>query len=358
MQIVQKSIHLIDYNNNQVIFRETPDTFDEFVNELISHIRDNESVREYKTRSNSNEVIASILTICSRLEDPETIQMKIEGIARRLLLKESEAQERISRTNTNVQKGSLVQALLWDENSSKFVYLLAKVQHTEWVDDADFLFKTGFSKDKKSIWKSCLIDIPDVTDNEFHAKIYSDTVARYWWSEFLEFNEMNSDESNTFKAFKAIATTLNIKFRGRSSPDHIILHNAFINHLKTTEQVDYVEMVNSVLSDNYQPADPDFTTPEKIQDIKTTLLEQPRIKNFDRQFIAVNSAINARIRKVYPLTDEISLKIHGSITNIRETIQSIEEDGVRYIRVKVTKDETYDRFRTDLPAVRQDSADL
>lgn len=73
--------------------------------------------------------------------------MKI--LARRLLLEETKAQIQIRHTNTTVQKGSLIQALLFDDIAEKYVYLLAKVEHTEWVDDSDFTFKTGFSKDKR-----------------------------------------------------------------------------------------------------------------------------------------------------------------------------------------------------------------
>ena len=56
--------------------------------------------------------------------------------------------------DTNVQKGSLIQALLYDEDKDSSMYLLAKVEHTDFVDDTDFSFKSGFSKDTKKIWKS------------------------------------------------------------------------------------------------------------------------------------------------------------------------------------------------------------
>lgn len=85
-----------------------------------------------------------------------------------------------------MQKGSLIQTLLFDETVEKYEYLLAKVEHTEWVDDSDFAFKTGFSKDKKTIWKSCLFDLSDLTATEFYAKVYLRNFARffkkYWFS--------------------------------------------------------------------------------------------------------------------------------------------------------------------------------
>lgn len=345
MTIIQKTIHIIDYDNSQILPRETPAAFESYVTDLISHISSNDSVREYKTRSNATEVIGSVLTLCSELDNAEVVSAKMEGIAKRLLLKETEAQEQIARTSTNVQKGSLIQALLLDDVSDGYVYLLAKVEHSEWVDDSDFSFKTGFSKDKKTLWKSCLIEIPDLTDTEFHSRIYSNTIAKYWSYGFLEFDEMNSDESNTTRAFKAIEATLNQNFRGTPSPDHTVIRNHFIGYFKNTEHIDYPTMVNAIL-ENYQPVDAEFMTQEKIMSIRTKLLEQPQKKNFDSQFTPVNGAINARIRRVYPITDGIDLKVNRDINDLSGTIQSVEENGVKYIRVRTTNEATYKKFQT------------
>lgn len=282
--------------------------------------------------------------MCADLDAAELVSSKMDGIAKRLLLKEAEAQEQIARTSTNVQKGSLIQALLLDDDEDNYVYLLAKVEHTEWVDDSDFSFKTGFSKDKKTLWKSCLIDLPDTTATEFHAKIYSNTVAKYWSDGFLEFDEMNSDESNTSRAFKAIEATLNQNFRGAASPDHTIIRNHFIGYFKNNEHIDYPTMVDSIL-ENYQPVDPDINL-DKIQNIRTKLLEQPSKKKFDSQFNTVNSAINARIRRVYPINDGIDLKVTRDIEDLSGTIQSVEENGVKYIRVRTNNDATYKKFQT------------
>ncbi|WP_312561095.1 nucleoid-associated protein [Anaerospora sp.] len=342
MQIEQKSIRIIDYEQQHILIRETPEAFEAYVAELINHISNNDSVREYKTRSTETEVIGSILNLCANQADGNSVSLKMDGVASRLLLKEIVAQERIARTRTNVQKGSLIQALLFNEDSNNYSYLLAKIEHSEWVDDADFTFKTGFSKDKKTIWKSCLFDLPDLNATEFYAKIYSNTVAKYWNDDFLELNEMTSDESNTTRAFKAIDATLNQNFRGKSSPDHTIIRNGFISYLKNKNHVDFSTMVDAVL-ENYAPVDSDIK-PEKIQEIRAKLLEQPRKRNFDSQFSPVNSAINARVKKVYNINDGIDLKISGDIEDLSGTIRAIEENGVRYIRVRTNNDTTFRKF--------------
>ena len=112
MQIVTKSIRVIDYEAQQIYTRETPASFDEYVTELISYVNGNINVREFKTRSVDTEVIGCIKQILRNPGDVELIAQKIDSIAHRLLIKEIDAQQRVARMDTNVQKGSLVQALL------------------------------------------------------------------------------------------------------------------------------------------------------------------------------------------------------------------------------------------------------
>lgn len=343
MTIIHKSIRIISYEMQQVNAIETPESFDSYVSELVNHICNNISVREYRTRSNSNEVIGCVLKICANIDNDNYVFKQMDNIANRLLLKETDAQSKITRINTSVQKGSLIQALLLDDISERYMYLLAKVEHTEWVDDSDFTFKTGFSKDKKTMWKSCLFDLSDLSAEIFNAKVYSDTKAQYWSNGFLELDVMNSDEFNTERAFKAIDATLGHGFRGINSPDHTLIRNNFIGYMKSHEHVDYPEMIENILG-NYMPADHNVTL-DKIQEIKNRLLEQPKKKNFDSQFNAINSAINARIRRVYPINDGIDLKVNGDIKDLSETIKAIEENGARYIKIRTNNETTFQLFK-------------
>lgn len=126
-------------------------------------------MREYKTRSNSTEVISCVISICNNLSDDDTVLSKMETIAKRLLLKETEAQEQISRTQTNVQKGSLVQALLLS-NDEKIIHIfLLKLNIASGLMIRIFRLKLVF-KGQKTIWKSCLIDISDLKSTEFFRK--------------------------------------------------------------------------------------------------------------------------------------------------------------------------------------------
>ena len=104
---IYKSIYTINYEKEQVISISTPAAFDDFVSELIDHISNNSSVRDYKTQSDSTEVISCIKTICNDIDNNEQVHAKMNVIAKRLLREEIEAQNKIGNTKTFVKKEAL-----------------------------------------------------------------------------------------------------------------------------------------------------------------------------------------------------------------------------------------------------------
>lgn len=90
MIIANRSIHIIDYENNRILSRDIPATFDEYVGELIEHINRNDSVRDYKTRSRYTEVISGAIAISSQKDNADVVRERTNSIANRLLVKEVE----------------------------------------------------------------------------------------------------------------------------------------------------------------------------------------------------------------------------------------------------------------------------
>ncbi len=343
MEIVIQTIRIIDYENNEIYVRETPETFSDYIKQLIIYINSNKSVREYKTRSVNTEVIGCILDIIKNQIDSDSnyITIKLDSIAQRLLLKEHEAQSSVVRMNTNVQKGSLIQALLYEEESDKYTYLLAKVEHTDFVDDTDFSFKSGFSKDIKKLWKSCVFEVDDLNASEFLAKIYSNTDAKYWHDNFLELDIVVSDETNTERAFRAIDITLNRIVKNIAPRDYIVLRNSSIAYFKSNEYMDFEVMVQNTF-ENYKPVE---LEQDKMEKVIEKIKELPTKYNFDKQFNTVPAVINAKIKKVYDVCQGVQLKIVDKIDNLKETITAYRDNnGNRYIRIKTDNDLTYRKF--------------
>lgn len=106
MEIVNQTIRIIDYENNKVYKRDTPNEFSEYISQLVAFLNNNTSIREYHTRSVNTEVISCVLNIIKNQINEEIMINNIDSIANRLLIKEHSAQSAVAHM-TNVQKGSL-----------------------------------------------------------------------------------------------------------------------------------------------------------------------------------------------------------------------------------------------------------
>lgn len=208
MQIVTKSIHMIDYENSTTNPIAPPPAFEKYVLSLIAYINGNTAVRDYCTVSRDTAVVACIMDSYHCRTQKELTDSHADAIAQKLLAAETAAQKRVERMSVKIQKGSLVQALLFDQASDRYHYLLAKVEHSDFVDDADFSFRRGFLKDNKNIWKTCLLELSESASEPLSAKIYSDTEAKYWCHDFLELIPRTNDQTNTRAAFVAVDKTL------------------------------------------------------------------------------------------------------------------------------------------------------
>lgn len=341
MQIIATSVHIIDFVNGQTRAISLPAAFKDYVEELVTYVNDNNTVREFTTDSIMTEVIGCILDIKANTHDSAKVQMNTKLIADRLLRKETEAQARIEHLDIHVQKGSLIQVLLQEEENNKTTYLLAKVEHSGFVDDADFSFKSGFSKDKKTIWKTCIFDLSIAEQQKIPAKVYSNTAAKYWWNDFLELVAVTNDERNTERAFKAVDVALNRMVKDMAPFDHTIIRNAFVSYFKNHEHLDYDQMVHDIM-DDYVPTD---LEQEKLYSLRDRLLELPDERHFDRQFTPIPSVIKARIKKVYDIYQGIKLQITDEIDNIEDVISAERTpDGNEYIKIKTTEKGTFKRF--------------
>ena len=162
----------------------------------------------------------------------------------------------------------------------------------------------------------------------FSANVYSNTVAKYWYDNFLELDEVVSDEVNTDKAFRALESTLNRNIKNIAPRDHVLLRNALITYFKSNDYMDYDVMIQTTL-ENYQPIELET---EKMEKVIQKIKELPEKHRFDRQFHSVPKVINARIRKVYDVCHGVQIKITDAIDDLSGTISAYRDaDGNRYI---------------------------
>ncbi|MCR5701814.1 MAG: hypothetical protein K6G76_06705 [Lachnospiraceae bacterium] len=351
MDYLFKAIHKIDYDAERFSEVEIHSHFDEFVSDLLEKINSDVVNKAYVPISQSTQVVNDIRSIFSLIEvervESEELEKRVKeysrDIAQRLFEKEKLKQEQIYRMGQNVKKGSLIQAAIKKEDS--YAYLLAKVEHSSFVDDSDFSFKSGFSSEQKKIWKTCIfnccIEDEKIIVNE--AKIYVSNSGKYWANDFLELRELSTDAQNTKNAFSAIERVLIKEVKKKSPSDYTVIRNTFVGYMKKEQQVDYNEMVSSILDDYHA----DYLTQESITELKGKLMELPENGKFDRLFKVVPAEIRTKIKQLYRVNEGIEIKVNDYVQDIKQKI-SAEEDlrtGQKFIRIMTNNDDVYKQFK-------------
>lgn len=350
MKIFFKVMHKIDYESRQYEKRNMPEHFNNYIKRVISEACSNKNIRAYKVGEKDGEVIENIKLIAQKFKNnqfqEDDLDSYCNNIAQKLLDTEIQCQEYIESRNLPGQllKGSLLQAIAYDEKEKIHQILLAKVESSEWFDDNDYEVKTGFPKNGHKIWKTCVLDLK-IEENIEILKIvvYVNNGAKYWTKDFIQIVETQSDQSNTERAFKFLDQILQKKVKKVSPSDHMILRNSLIRYFRCEGFIDYYEMIKDIFMD--------YTPQSMEKDMYDNVIEQlkslPEKKSFDCQFTSVPKAVKAKIKSVFKVTNEIQLTINDRLEGeVSDYIESFidKETGQQYIKIKTDDQQTYETF--------------
>lgn len=345
MEVICKSAYLINRNKVEVQLIETEDgDFNNYIEELFMYIVSNDSTRDYRPSSQNTHVLNCIFNIYSNMEEQDTIYSNFLDIANRFLNKEIDAQASVKQLNTQIRTGSLVQALLYNVEENEYSYLVAKVDHTSYFNEDDFKMQTGFSSEQQQLWKTCIFELS--FDNEGiridSAKVHA-VKRKYWYKEFLELAELQTDEVNTVRAFKSIDKLLANTLKTTAPADYMAIRNKVILDLRKPQHIDYNNMIDSILDDydffNYPT--------NKIDSLKDKLYKLPDSKSFDRQFNCIPKSIKARmLKRSFVVTPGIELNVNDSIQNLRDTVSTEVDSGTgeKYLKINTVNQTLLDSF--------------
>ncbi|MDR0918360.1 MAG: nucleoid-associated protein, partial [Oscillospiraceae bacterium] len=273
------SLHKIDYEHNKIEEVNATGNAEQFINNLIGDIKQNSDKRKYTTNSNETEVLSCILSMGNNINNSDYNHLTpMSKIAKKLMSIELSLSERM-RSFTTVQKGTLVQILIYNEDTLSYQYLLAKIEHGTFYETVNYEELQGFPKDKNKIWKTCLFEFPSFDETEYIALVTykSKMDVKYWWEDFLEIKEFRTDEINTKKSINAIENI--IKSSKIIDPvDKKELKRAFFAYYETQADVSINNMTSNIM-DNFS-----FTVDvpkDEINRLKKELIELPEKKNFD-----------------------------------------------------------------------------
>ena len=336
MEILKLLSHNILVEEEKIVENKiTNEEAKDFFNSIIDEVLEKETKKSYKPRTPTTEVISIITKV---LKDMDSNEELLVNISKRLLKYEISTQKDIDKLGTKIKKGCLLQAYI-KKNEKKY-FIITKIEATDGLDMTELRMRAILPFSKKII-KNALFEINE--DEEFGDIFLSDTnanISKYWYDDFLELEEMTTDEMNTQKTYGIIMKEIKNKLEKTFPSDYTFCRNACITFFKTKETFDLNDAVNDIfLSYNFE------NNEIKKEDIIEKIKSKIKKENLDTQFTLKKDVIKNRLTKMRKrVNKEISIEIDGYVENIKDNIYSTKQNGEKYIIIKSTEEETYKFF--------------
>ena len=337
-----KSLHNLNLESNELIRKVINDDFESYLKEYISFsVIENDTKRDYSIPDVNTTVVHCVSEILKGvLSQSDSVYELADSIARKLLNVELDVQSGVVHMGIQIQKGSIIQALIEDDEGYKFI--VAKVEHLEFIEAQNFRRDIGFPSNNKRVWKSAVIPVyySDGIVSFGTVKCFAKTGENYWTHLFLEMEPAQTDEKNTREVYTGINRVLSQKVKNQSPADYTQLQNALIVTLQSEQQINYPDMIEQLVG-TYSPTDESLN----MESVKEHLLALQDSGKFDTQFNSVPKAVKNVKRRKYPLTSSIDLCVKEGIGDFSNSIKSVKEaNGERYIKVLCENEETYRSF--------------
>lgn len=338
MDIIFNKLYRIDVHSQSIEKIELGDALNDlrnYITQLIEDVSEDGNRREFLFPRDATEVRGLLIkTIQTEEYDNTSLQ-----IAQRLLSKEIDTQDYMDSRNLDIDipKGMLIFSMIQLTSEIKR-YFISKAEYNEFIDDTTFQKRQG-PPVKKKIYKAFSVDIhPDLSMQNVAILDTNTTLAKYWWREFLELEELRSDDDNTKKAFTAIDTKILTPLKSKHPQDSTTLRNSIVRYFRSKEEFQMDDFLENGIGNNYQP----FDSTLNIEALKTKIREAATKFKFDSRFRIVQKHIRAKIIKDIPLTSQIELRLKDGIPNIENVIYRKVINGRHYVLVKA--DRGYELF--------------
>ena len=338
MNIKYTSLHQVDHHLNKVAeidLNNQSEDLKNYTKRLFTEITESQNKRSFEFKSETTEVRVAIV----KFIDEHYAEASIIN-ANRLLDIEFEAQKRIDHLNITIQKGSLFQAILSEDNNTYVI--ISKADHNQFLDEVDFELKNGLPYDKKT-FKAFLVKLDrNQTPTDIFVYDTTNRMARYWWDSYLELKEKYTDRHNTKTSLDILDKKVFNKIKKDYPADHTIIRNSAIGYFRNNEEFELEEFVNQTLK-NYNSIHPDFPKENTIEKVQAL----PEKWKFDARFTIEKEEINKRKSNKILLTDNIELILKDHIGNLANVIEAEKDaEGVKYIKIKT--DIGYERFKRNI----------
>ena len=285
-----------------------------YLETLLIEIHNKEQSRQFILPPDSTIFKQTISTISNSKNLDEKNSGEI--LADKLLTIEISTDDRyghLSKKDTHVKVGSFLQFTFTEKGLLR--YLGVKVDHQVILDEIDFKKKAGLGLSEK-IYKAFRVDFDEkIQPSRFSIYDSKSKLTKYWWHDFLELIEKNTDTYNTKLASEQVIAKLS-SLKTDFPQDYTILRNATIAAFKQEGTMDYFSFIDKTF-EHYKSENPYFS--EKHTELIKKLKELPQKKKFDTIFTLIPSAVPFR-KTTYRLSKDISLSVTEGILNLESKI--------------------------------------
>lgn len=342
------TVHHID-NNDSTPSKVNIITSDsrKFTNKLFLQDLYATNKRSFKFARESSEV-AQIIGELIKEADNKNFDMifdaKTDLLAEKLL--DVQIKTAAKHPGINPPKvGSLV--IIFLKSDEKINILMSKIDQAIYLSLEDSLYKSGLP-DEKASQKTCRFTY-QLVDDEYQLVdiIVSDSkqkISSFWSEDFLELEELTSDEKNTTNAFTAIENVISTYVKKKSKGDFTELRNNLVGYFQTKPSFKFDDMVEYVVG-AYTPEHEDI----EIDKLKERLNKLPEKKGFDTSFNIVVSQIKSRFKRTYKVSDKIELRTSDYIKDLKNVIIAKEDQeyGGKILVIKNINDDLYNTFKAE-----------
>lgn len=330
MTLIYHKIYKIDKDQDNALVEnfENQQNIEEYVQQVIEKHR-SKYEREYKFID--NELTAK--TYVANILNNELRKEACNAMADRLLEKEKAANLKIRHLGISIPQSILIIAIDKIEDNELHLFFI-KADYDQYIKSGSGNKEKGLPANRK-IFKSCLF-ISKKNANQYiverimsHDENNQRSDAVYWYKEFLDLEELTSDEKNSSIAYSAIRSKVLEDIKKKSKQDYFTLRNIIIGYFRRNAEFDIDELAGRTI-ETYQPFNNDLDMHVIAEKIK----KLPDKHKFDRKFNLVPDKIKDKFMDSINLTNDIELRIKQEILGIDNIIKAgIDAGDKKYIKI-------------------------
>jgi hypothetical protein len=237
----------------------------------------------------------------------------------------------VNKEKFNPKEGNLL--ILNIETVEEKFFIFAKLISKDYFDKQSKTLKPGL--DIENMQKVAIFNY--TLENELSLVYVRDyttpTYATYWWNEFLQLEEMNSDQKNTSTLYNRVHTKISRSLRNTAQDDYYNLKGSVLTYLRSHQTFNFNEFYNDIFKD-YIPENSEAA--DKIDKLKKDIASLSEKGYFDNHFNIDSSAIKARQPKKYSLRNGITLSIKDyDIPFYKEFIKKYYKNNTNYAIIEL-----------------------